>query len=990
MTDTGDYRNFMKNTLLFNRWSESELYEYFTISKAEHSFLSKANDNNKLVLAVLLKYFQHHKTFPESKQSIDIEILDFLSNQIDVSRDTFKSYLFNTRTHRRHCEVIHAYCGYYNATYRQLSDIAMELSKGWITSFDTEMSLLDKFEKEVSCKNLIVGSHHLSEILKKEIKKKEDDYFKKMHSKLPKSLCHELGCWINKSDNDENEENKTNGVSFRELKKTCGLPSVQNGITELKKLEQIRKFNIPKKIFKEIPHKVLKRYAQAIQISELYEIKRRKDSFKYPLLCFFLTVKECEIIDNLVEILIQITQHIYVKAEKKIDKILLKEIRPVNKKNIILLKMAKASLEKPKGAIDEVIYPTVSQSLLQAIVKDLENESTYDERVYYVTRRSYAHHYRKLVTSIFEALTFCSNNDYHQPMIKAINFIKEYNGKRSINFTEEDIPVDGVILKKYHRVIREDTNGKINRINYEICALKKLRDAIRCKDIWVVGGYKYRNPDEDLPVDFEKNRAQYYKMMEQPIDPNTFIEDLKELLNKALNKFNKTLPNNEKVKIQTHPKTRIKLTKLSPQDEPKNITSLKKKISEKWAMIKLIDILKESDFYIHFSHHFKPFLNREFINSEDMKRKILLTIYSIATNAGLKRVASHENDSYKGLQHVKSHYISADNLRKAIIDVTNAIFKARDASIWGTSTSCASDSKQFGTWDQNLMTEWHARYHKKGVMIYWHVENKSACIHSMIKSCSSSEAASMIEGAIRHCTEMEVDRNYVDTHGQSVVAFAFSYLFNFKLMPRFKNISSQKLYAANSNQITELKNISSIIKKSINWESIKKQYDVIIKYATAIKTETSDTDSILKRFRKEVKHPAYLAICEIGKAVKTIFLCNYLGSEELRKEVNEGLNVVENWNSANGFIFYGNSGKMNSNNIEEYEISALSLHLLQNCLIYINTLIIQQLFDEDPSWHSVFSEHDFRALTPLFYEHINPYGDINLDMSSRLGLRMAA
>lgn len=41
---------------------------------------------------------------------------------------------------------------------------------------------------------------------------------------------------------------------------------------------------------------------------------------------------------------------------------------------------------------------------------------------------------------------------------------------------------------------------------------------------------------------------------------------------------------------------------------------------------------------------------------------------------------------------------------------------------------------------------------------------------------------------------MEVDRNYVDTHGQSVVAFAFCHLLGFKLMPRFKNIGSQKLY----------------------------------------------------------------------------------------------------------------------------------------------------------------------------------------------------
>jgi TnpA family transposase len=75
-------------------------------------------------------------------------------------------------------------------------------------------------------------------------------------------------------------------------------------------------------------------------------------------------------------------------------------------------------------------------------------------------------------------------------------------------------------------------------------------------------------------------------------------------------------------------------------------------------------------------------------------------------------------------------------------------------------------------------------------MIYWHVEKKSLCIHSPLKSSSSSEVASMIEGVLRHCTEMEVDRQYVDSHGHSTVGFAFCRLLGFQLMPRLKRIGS--------------------------------------------------------------------------------------------------------------------------------------------------------------------------------------------------------
>ena len=40
--------------------------------------------------------------------------------------------------------------------------------------------------------------------------------------------------------------------------------------------------------------------------------------------------------------------------------------------------------------------------------------------------------------------------------------------------------------------------------------------------------------------------------------------------------------------------------------------------------------------------------------------------------------------------------------------------------------------------NQNLLTEWHIRYRGPGIMIYWHVERKSTCIYSQLKSCSSS------------------------------------------------------------------------------------------------------------------------------------------------------------------------------------------------------------------------------------------------------------
>jgi TnpA family transposase len=315
----------------------------------------------------------------------------------------------------------------------------------------------------------------------------------------------------------------------------------------------------------------------------------------------------------------------------------------------------------------------------------------------------------------------------------------------------------------------------------------------------------------------------------------------------------------------------------------------------------------------------------------------------------------------------------------------NATLAVRSPEIWGEgTTACASDSKKFGAWDQNLMTEWHIRYGGRGVMIYWHVERKSLCIYSQLKRCSSSEVAAMIEGVLRHCTDMEVEKNYVDSHGQSEVAFAFSHLLGFELLPRLKAINKQVLYVPNSGDAKRYQNIEPILTRPINWDLIAQQYDEMVKYTTALKLGTAESESILRRFRRQsIQHPTYLALAELGKVIKTLFLCRYLHSLELRQEIHEGLNVIESWNNANSFIFYGKGGEVATNQLEDQELSVLCLHLLQLCLVYVNTLMFQRVLVET-AWLKRMDKTDFRALTPLVFNHVNPYGRFELNMNTRL------
>jgi Tn3 transposase DDE domain len=404
------------------------------------------------------------------------------------------------------------------------------------------------------------------------------------------------------------------------------------------------------------------------------------------------------------------------------------------------------------------------------------------------------------VPALLGVLTFQCNNDVHRPVMDALVLLEKYRDRKATVFpASEQVPLEGVVSDHWQELVQDDQHGgAINRISYEWCVLTTLREKVRCKAVWVKGAHRFRNPDQDLPQDFDLRRDEYYTALEQPREAGVFVANLRCKMETALTALDTGLLSNVKVKIVTtkNGKGRIRLTPLEEQPEPANIVALTAALVHRWPMTNLLDILKETELRVRFTEVFRSIATREVLSADVLQRRLLLCLYGLGTNAGLKRMCSGGGeDSYAELQYIRRHYITKEQVRSAIAHVCNAIFRVRNPALWGEgTTACASDSKKFGAWDQNLMTEWHVRYGGPGVMIYWHVEKNSVCIYSQLKACSSSEVAAMIEGVLRHDTEMDVEKQYVDTHGQSEVGFAFCYLLGFALLPRLKHIKKQRLY----------------------------------------------------------------------------------------------------------------------------------------------------------------------------------------------------
>jgi hypothetical protein len=331
----------------------------------------------------------------------------------------------------------------------------------------------------------------------------------------------------------------------------------------------------------------------------------------------------------------------------------------VTGKHNILYRLANASLEKPEGKVSEVIYPVVGEKTLRDLVKEMKsNGTTYQRKVHTVLRSSYSRHYRRALPPLLSVLEFRSNNDVHRPVIEALELLNKYaDSKQRYYSLEEQIPIEGVLKSGWQSIlIEQDKSGRIriNRINYEISVLQALRERLRCKEIWVVGANRYRNPEQDLPTDFEQHREAYYQALKLPTSVEDFITPLKQAMEQALSTFNEGLPQNSRVKIINKGKARIRLSPLEAQPEPTNILRLKTELIRRWPMTSLLDILKETDLRIGLTDCFKSLASREALDRETIQKRLLLCLYGLGTNTGLKRVSyGTPGVSHHDLRYIK-------------------------------------------------------------------------------------------------------------------------------------------------------------------------------------------------------------------------------------------------------------------------------------------------------------------------------------------------
>lgn len=877
---------------------QDELIERWTLVGDELERSRAKRGVNGLGFALLWKFFLQHARFPRGRAELPDGVVDFVARQLRVPASELGLYEWSGRSIERHRSEIRLLLGFRECTLAD-QDAAVDWLIDNVTIAEqrydqVRVELLGWLRRE-RVEPPTAG--RLDRMVRSALERGERVLVDRVCARLPALARERLNLLVFGVPDELTDSEVGGRDGARDLlawvKTDPGRLSLNTTLDEIAKLEAIRALGVPGDVLADVAPRIVSGWRVRAAVQSPSHFRGFAAPTRWVLLVALLVERQREITDTLVELLISTVHAINARADRRVTEEMVASFKRVRNKNALLARISEASLNRPEGAVREVVFPVAGgeQTLREVVAESKASGPEFRRNVQVKLRASYSHHYRAGMVKLLRTLVFRSNNTMHAPIIDGIALVLRHaEGSLQAYPQDETVPMVGIVEGDWLELAYrgEPATSRVLRTVYELCLFRALRERLRCKEIWVEGADRWRNPDQDLPADFDARRSSYYSELSAPLDPTQFVEPLRAEMVYELQALHDALPQLPWLTISGRGSGRITLSPLPAEAEPRNLRRLKDELRTRWGMVPLLDMLKETVLRVGLVEHFAPAGARGGIDRAVLAERLILCIFGYGTNIGLRAIAAGEHGHTEDeLRYVRRRYLSAEGARGFAAAIANATFTARGQSIWESGTGAvASDSTHFGAFDQNLFTQYHVRYGGRGVLIYWHVDTKSVAIHSQLISCTASEVAAMIEGAMHHRTEMDVEANYVDSHGQSEIGFGLTRLLGFELKPRLKRINHTKLYLPEARFRAQIPELAPVLsgRGPIRWDLITQQYDQLIRYATAISNRTASTEAILRRFTRAATHPTYQAMLEVGRAQRTIFLCRYLRSRTEQRE----------------------------------------------------------------------------------------------------------
>nr|QBM06455.1 Tn3 family transposase [uncultured bacterium] len=349
-------------------------------------------------------------------------------------------------------------------------------------------------------------------------------------------------------------------------------------------------------------------------------------------------------------------------------------------------------------------------------------------------------------------------------------------------------------------------------------------------------------------------------------------------------------------------------------------------------------------------------------------------------NLGLTRMAETcRGASLRQLAHLHDWHISEAAYGEALGRLIDAHRAMPLAALWGDGTTSSSDGQQFHAGGRGAaIGDINARSgNEPGVAFYTHVSDRYDPFATRVIAATAGEAPYVLDGLLYQQTGLTIEEHYTDTGGASDHVFGLMPFFGYRFAPRLRDIKQRRLHLLPGQEAGPL--LAGMTAEPIALGHVAAHWDELLRFATSIRTGTATASAMLRRLSAYPRQNGLaLAMRELGRLERSIFMLDWLRDIDLRRRTQAGLNKGEARNALARALFFNQLGELRDRRFENQTYRASGLNLLVAAIILWNTRYLEVALADIGTPDEIA-----RHVAPLGWEHISLTGDYSWNVEDR-------
>ena len=769
--------------------------------------------------------------------------------------------------------------------------------------------------------------------------------------------------------------------TLQALKDPPGVASPRALVAETDKLNVIRQTGALGADLSWLRASRRKALAHRVRASTAYRLRELKAPRRYAALVCFLHEAHADTVDHVVDLHAKLVTQTYRRAERRTDdearrhrRTLLAGLRSLREIGRLVLDAAVSDDDLRRAVLGAVPADELRRQVEEAgeWLSGRRGDVFAD-----VARR---HPYlRRFSPSLIGALDFevdpAGGSARAEALVASVDVLRAMNegGKRRV---PDDAPTS-FLTTSQRRLVEQD--GGIDRAAYEAAVLTALRDEVRRGNVAVGGSKRFgRLSDLFMPQGaWDAERAGFFERAGLPSGGAEAAQFIDGRLRAAYGRFCEALPGNAHVTVKDDGAWRLG-TDPSEDTDDDGLAALHTWLDRRMRRVQLPDLLIEVDNALGFTRPLAPAGAR---SVRDVCEAVAAVI-AYGCNLGPQTMADlTDGVSYDQIKRVADWHLHGDALRSALAEVVNGIAGLDTARVWGEGKTSSSDGQRFLFPRRTLKRTYSHRMSDYALEFYTFVADNYAPFHSTPIECTERDAGYVLDGLLYHESDLEIDEHYTDTHGYTEVQFAAFAMLGKRFAPRIRGLHKQRIYRTTDDPgvYGPLWPMLAPRDRRLRLDWVAEEWDRIGRFFCSVGSGHTTASVAMKRVVAfgGANH-FYRAVRELGRALKTEFVLDYVGHAELRRRVRRGLLKSEEVHALARAVFYGKRGRADARDFRRQASTASCLTLILASVVYwqireIERVVAESAGDPDAPDFGLLSR-----VSPVQWDNVTLYGAYDL------------